>query len=82
VSGLEEWTWEVDGWIVAIGALAGLACSIPGTWLVARREAMMADALSHAVLPGIAIAFLATGSRRCRCGFAPRDGSSVVLRSE
>lgn len=63
MSGLSAWTWAVDGWIVAIGALAGLACSIPGTWLVARREAMMADALSHAVLPGIAIAFLATGSR-------------------
>lgn len=63
MSGLAAWTWTVDGWIVAIGALAGLACSIPGTWLVARREAMMADALAHAVLPGIAIAFLATGSR-------------------
>ena len=63
MSGLAAWTWAVDGWIVAIGALAGLACSIPGSWLVARREAMMADALSHAVLPGIAIAFLATGSR-------------------
>ena len=63
MSGLAAWTWAVDGWIVAIGALAGLSCSIPGSWLVARREAMMADALSHAVLPGIAIAFLATGSR-------------------
>lgn len=63
MSGLSAWTWAVDGWIVAIGALAGLACSIPGSWLVARREAMMADALSHAVLPGIAIAFLVSGSR-------------------
>jgi manganese/zinc/iron transport system permease protein len=63
MSGLSAWTWEVDGWIVAIGALAGLACCIPGSWLMARREAMMADALSHSVLPGIAIAFLATGSR-------------------
>lgn len=63
MSGLAAWTWAVDGWILAIGALAGLACSVPGTLLVARREAMMADALSHAVLPGIAIAFLATGSR-------------------
>jgi manganese/zinc/iron transport system permease protein len=63
MSGLSAWTWEVDGWIVAIGALAGLACCIPGSWLVARREAMMADALSHSALPGIAIAFLATGSR-------------------
>lgn len=63
MSGLSAWTWAVDGWIVAIGALAGLACSIPGTLLVARRESMMADALSHAVLPGIAVAFLVTGSR-------------------
>lgn len=63
MSGMAAWTWGVDGWIVAIGALAGLACCIPGTWLVARREAMMADALSHAVLPGIAIAFIVTGSR-------------------
>jgi manganese/zinc/iron transport system permease protein len=63
MSGLAEWTWAVDGWIVAIGALAGLACSIPGSWLVVRRESMMADALSHAVLPGIAVAFLVTGSR-------------------
>jgi manganese/zinc/iron transport system permease protein len=63
VNGLEGWTWVVDGWIVAIGALAGVACAIPGAWLVARRESMMADAISHAVLPGIAVAFLATSSR-------------------
>lgn len=63
MSGLSEWTWAVDGWIVAIGALAGIACALPGAWLVARRESMMADAISHAVLPGIAVAFLATGSR-------------------
>lgn len=88
MSGIAAWTWDVDGWIVAIGALAGLACSIPGTWLVARREAMMADALSHAVLPGIAVAFLATGSRApawmmagAMAAAAALSGITVWLRS-
>lgn len=57
------WTAAVDGWIVAIAALAALACAIPGSFLVARRESMMADAVSHGVLPGLAAAFLVTGTR-------------------
>lgn len=61
--GLSAWTWQVDGWIVAIGALAAIACAVPGGWLVARRESMLADAMAHAVLPGIAGAFLVSGSR-------------------
>ena len=31
------WTAAVDGWIVAIAALAGIACAIPGSFLVMRR---------------------------------------------
>lgn len=62
-AGLSAWTWPVDGWIVAIGALAAIACALPGAWLVARRESMIADAIAHAVLPGIALAFLVSGSR-------------------
>lgn len=60
---LSAWTLPVDGWIVAIGILASAACAIPGTMLAVRRESMLGDALSHAVLPGIAAAFLLSGTR-------------------
>jgi len=56
------WT-STDLWIVLAGALAGIACVLPGTFLVLRRMSMMGDAISHAVLPGIAIAFFFSHSR-------------------
>ena len=52
-----------DLWIVAAGALCAVACALPGCFLVLRRMSMMGDAISHAVLPGLAAAFLITGSR-------------------
>ena len=56
--GLPAWFW-----IIAIGALVAASCSIVGCFLVLRRLAMLGDAISHAVLPGIALAFLITKSR-------------------
>lgn len=57
-------TWYAfDTWIVVVGALCAVACALPGCFLVLRRMSMMGDAISHAVLPGLAIAFLLTGSR-------------------
>jgi len=56
------WTF-IDTWIVIVGALSAAACALPGNYLVLRRMSMMGDAISHAVLPGLAIAFLVTGSR-------------------
>ncbi len=60
---LRVFTPEIDGWIVVVGALAGAACSIPGTWLLVRGRLMAGDAVTHAVLPGIAGAFIAFQSR-------------------
>lgn len=57
-----EWTF-IDTWIVAVGALSAASCALLGNYLVLRRMSMMGDAISHAVLPGLAIAFLVTGSR-------------------
>ena len=57
-----EWTF-IDTWIVVVGALSAAACALLGNYLVLRRMSMMGDAISHAVLPGLAIAFLITGSR-------------------
>ncbi|MEC3861776.1 metal ABC transporter permease [Mesobacterium sp. TK19101] len=44
-----------------IGTLAALACALPGNFLLLRRQALMGDAISHVVLPGIVVAFLLTG---------------------
>lgn len=57
-----NWT-SFDTWIALTGALAAMACALPGCFLVLRRMSMMGDAISHAVLPGLAAAFLLTGSR-------------------
>lgn len=58
------WLWELDGWIVAAGVLCAVAASLVGNFLVLRRASMLGDAISHAVLPGLAVAFLITGSRQ------------------
>ena len=46
--------------IVLIGVVTAVAASIPGTYLVLRRTAMVSDAISHAILPGIVVAFFVT----------------------
>ncbi|MGD9878268.1 iron chelate uptake ABC transporter family permease subunit [Desulfococcus sp.] len=45
--------------VVVIGAtLLGAAAGLVGTFLLLRKRALLSDALSHATLPGIAIAFI------------------------
>ena len=46
---------------ILIGVLAAIACALPGNFLVLRRQALIGDAISHVVLPGIVVAFLVTG---------------------
>ena len=53
-----DWS-AIDTWIVVTAALAAMACALPGTFLLLRRESLMGDALSHATLPGMVLAFLA-----------------------
>jgi manganese/zinc/iron transport system permease protein len=60
---VSSWTHAIDTWIVVIGVLCATSCALLGNFLVLRRLSMMGDAISHAVLPGLAIAFLISGSR-------------------
>jgi manganese/zinc/iron transport system permease protein len=49
---------------IALGAATlGLISGVLGAFAVLRRQSLMGDALSHAALPGIALAFLLTGSK-------------------
>jgi manganese/zinc/iron transport system permease protein len=50
-------------WIILAGSLVATSCGLLGCYLILRKMAMVGDAISHAVLPGIVIAFLISGSR-------------------
>jgi len=50
-------------WTIVVGILCALPCALLGNFLVLRRMSMMGDAITHAVLPGIGIAFLISESR-------------------
>ena len=43
--------------------LAGATCGLLGSFLVLRRESLLGDAITHAVLPGIVLGFFVTGAR-------------------
>ena len=46
--------------LVAIGAtLLGISAGVTGTFLFLRKRALVSDAISHATLPGVCIAFMA-----------------------
>jgi manganese/zinc/iron transport system permease protein len=50
---------------IALGAaMLGIVSGALGTYAVLRRQSLLGDAMSHAALPGIALAFLLTGSKR------------------
>ncbi|MDG6778361.1 metal ABC transporter permease [Thiomicrorhabdus sp. zzn3] len=52
-----------DLWILATASLVAVACSMVGSFLILRRQSLLGDAISHSVLLGIVLAFLATDSR-------------------
>ncbi|GJM15968.1 MAG: zinc ABC transporter permease [Thermodesulfobacteriota bacterium] len=50
---------------VALGsAVLGIVSGALGSYAVLRKQSLLGDAMSHAALPGIAIAFLLTGSKQ------------------
>lgn len=48
--------------VLIIVILTALACALIGNFLVLRRLSLMGDAISHAILPGIVLAFFIVGS--------------------
>jgi manganese/zinc/iron transport system permease protein len=56
-------TWSLDGWIIVAGVLCAVSAALLGNFLVLRKLSLLGDAISHAVLPGLAAAFLVTHRR-------------------
>ncbi len=50
-------------WIALMGFFVAAACGLIGNYLILRRMALVGDAISHSILPGMAIAFLLANSR-------------------
>src|SRR5215210_6552073 len=59
------WTAEFSSfvWIGLMGFLVATACGMIGNYLILRRMALVGDAISHSVLPGLVIAFLIAKTR-------------------
>jgi manganese/zinc/iron transport system permease protein len=66
------------GWIAAMGFCVALACGLVGNYLMLRRLALMGDAVSHSVLPGLVIAFLLSGTRNTGAMFAGALAAGVL----
>ncbi len=59
------WSDGLSGsiWILVMGFLVNAACGLVGNFLILRRMALVGDAISHSLLPGIAVVFLISNSR-------------------
>lgn len=58
--------WTVDrslyGWMMLMAFLVTTACGLIGNYLLLRRLALVGDAISHSVLPGLVAGYLVFGS--------------------
>jgi len=48
-------------WTIAVGATCAVSCALLGCYLLLRRMSLLGDAVSHGILPGIALSVLLTG---------------------
>jgi manganese/iron transport system permease protein len=55
-----QYGFMVRGLLASV--MVGILCAVMGTYVVLRGMAFLGDAMAHAILPGVAIAFLLNGS--------------------
>ena len=48
-------------WTMVVAVLTNVPCAVLGCFLLLRRQSLLGDTISHAVLPGIAVAFFLSG---------------------
>lgn len=65
-------------WIALMGFFVATSCGLIGNYLILRRMALVGDAISHSILPGIAIAFLLANSRSTPVMFAGALAAGIL----
>lgn len=62
---VEPWLSDPAGyaWIAVMAVLVTTSCGLLGCYLILRRMSLVGDAISHSILPGMAVAFLLSNSR-------------------
>ena len=63
---------------ILIGICVAIACALPGNFLLLRGQALIGDAISHVILPGIVVAFLLTGAIHTGPMLAGAAGAAVL----
>jgi manganese/zinc/iron transport system permease protein len=63
---------------ILIGVMASISCALPGNFLILRKQALIGDAISHVVLPGIVVAFLLTGLATAYVMMAGAAAAAVI----
>lgn len=64
--------------IALVAVAAGLACSLAGVFLVLRKLSMVADAISHAVLPGLVAGYVLANGPNLLLGFLGAVASGLL----
>jgi ABC-type Mn2+/Zn2+ transport system permease subunit/Mn-dependent DtxR family transcriptional regulator len=54
--------WSIDLWPLVLASLVGVSCGLLGAVFLVRRNALLGDAVSHSVLPGVAGGLLLLGA--------------------
>ena len=57
---VQPWTadFSITVWIVLMGFFVTAACGLVGNYLLLRRMALVGDAISHSILPGLVVSFM------------------------
>jgi manganese/zinc/iron transport system permease protein len=69
---------SVDVPAVLAAVLSACVCALLGNFLLLRKMAMLGDAISHAILPGIVISFLLLGTRSTPAMLAGAAAAGVL----
>ena len=72
------YTFMVRG--LAAALIVGIVCATLGSYIVLRGMAFLGDALAHAILPGIAVAYLLAGSNPLWLSAGPGTSLSLQVR--